>query len=119
MSTAYAEKTDVAEFLGIEVSALPADIERLIARASRLVDRMTLGRIDLTIAEHVAAASEAVCAQVEYWGENNEETEFEGAVRSRAAGKVTTIYAGDGNPRLAPRAYDALLAAGLLYTGVG
>jgi len=115
----YATADQVAEYLAKEASALPADIDRLLARASKMVDTRTLNRIDSTDADHLSAAQEAVCAQIEYWIENNEETEFSGPIRSQMAGKTLTVYAGNGNPRLAPRAKDALLLAGLLYSGVG
>lgn len=111
----YASSAQVAAWLG---TAAPADVERLLSRATELIDEVTRGNIDADSTVHMTAAQAACCAQVEYWGQNREETEFEGQVVWRGIGKISTTYK-DGNPILAPRAYRALLNAGLLYCGVG
>jgi hypothetical protein len=112
--TGYATPTQVAAWLG---DTAPDDVARLILRASELIDAVTMGNIDSDDTAHLAAAQAACCAQVEYWVQNREETEFEGAVKSRGTGKTSVTYATDGNPSLAPRAHRALLMAGLLYCG--
>lgn len=118
MTEAYAQPSEVAEYLGIEESALPADITRLLSRATDLIRPRIQNNYDSTNELHVAAVKKAACAQIEYWQENREGPEFEGSVRSRLAAREMTVYI-NPTPRLAPRAEDALNEECLLYSGVG
>ncbi|MCE5200840.1 MAG: hypothetical protein ABFD54_05720 [Armatimonadota bacterium] len=119
----YATSADITIYTGIAADVLPADIDRLITRASEMMDDITPVSIDPNNAAHLAAAKKAVCAQVEFWLEVGEDRDISGPVEEYTASKVT-IKNGQGSNRiapayLAPRARRALLKAGLLYAGAG
>lgn len=115
---AYASEADLAEYLGVGESQLPDDAERLLERASELVDYLTLGRINTANAEHAEAAKKATCAQVESWLETEEVGEKQGAVKRFTIGRFSMDFGDSGVPTVAPRARRYLLLAGLLYRGV-
>lgn len=117
----YATAEDLAAYTGKDA---PADAQRLLARASELVDYVTRGRVDAAVGAHLEAAKRAVCAICEFWTNAGEPTgALSGQVKSYTAGKVSVTYAagsegsagGQGLPR---RAQQALMAAGLLSAGV-
>lgn len=113
---AYATKADLAAFTGLLETELPADSDRLLQRASELVDVATMGRIDPSVTEQAEAAKNATCAQVEYWLQVGEEMDIFGLKDGIAIGSFRT----DSLPQaLAPRARRYLFLAGLLYRGVG
>ncbi len=94
---------------------LPSQIEKLIKRASELIDYFTLNRIDNTNAEHLQAAQNAVCAQVEYWVNIDESVDIIGPLNKFRIGS----FGIDGKLNvLAPRAKRFLLSQGLLYRGI-
>jgi hypothetical protein len=117
----YATKAELAEYLGIlEADVTPND-ERLIRRASDLVDALTHGRYDPDeVSEYVRGlVTQGVCAQVELFRDRGEEVG--GAVQSYTAGRVSVQF-GAGSNRLAPkrladRARDFFFRAGLLNAG--
>lgn len=115
--SSYATTSDLADYLGIETAALPADAERLLARASEDIDAITRGRIDTDNTTHTDAAQKAACAQVEMFMELGEESSIGSAVVQRTVGRVSETYASGGQSQLAPRAHRALMMAGLLYAG--
>ncbi|MCK9570372.1 hypothetical protein M0R72_15605 [Candidatus Pacearchaeota archaeon] len=123
MSNIYADKYDLADYLGIEVADITASQERQLERASELVDHVTLGNIDTTDADHNEAAAKAVCAQVEYWGQHGEENVSDAAIKEKQFGKTRIVYAdtnksgGTVDPDLCRRAERYLFDAGLLYRG--
>lgn len=110
---AYATKADLARYLGVNESDLPADVERLLERASELIDEATMGRIDVT--KHADVAKLAVCAQYEYWREVDETLDVTGAPESFS---VSDFSMQGRMATLAPRARRHLLLSGLLYRGV-
>lgn len=112
----YATTTDLAEYLFVTEDNLPADAERLLARASELVGSLVKRNYDSTVAAHVEAVKQATCAQVEYWLEVGEV--FDNNVQSETHSKVSTTWFAGGKSELAPRARRFLLDAGLLYAGV-
>lgn len=119
----YATKEDVAEYLHTDEANLPDDVERLLARASELIDGETLRPIKRDKAEHMEAAKNAVCAQIEYWIDEGEDGDIGGPIQGFSLGSLQVQY-GAGRNRvgptyLAPRARRFLLHAGLLYRGVG
>ena len=120
---AYATRDDLAAYVGSGVT-LPddAEVDRLLARASELIDQKALRRIDPGCPAHAAAARQAVCAQVEYWLQHGEDLDVTGPVLSYSIGSMSINY-GVGGPRrvdeLAPRARRHLVLAGLLYRSVG
>ena len=95
-----------------------AETERLIDRASELIDNYTLGRIEDDNPDHIAAANKATCAQIEYWLEQGEGDDMKRPIKQYSASKISVTFV-DGLPtRLAARARQALLQSGLLYCGV-
>lgn len=122
---AYADRTQLAAFVGSSVT-LPANPEqdRLLERASELVDVVTLNRIDPDNEQHLEAAEKATVAQVEYWLNQGEAVSSGGAVGSYSIGNLSISFSGappgigGTMPSLSPRARHFLLMAGLLYRGV-
>lgn len=116
----YADAADVAEYMSVEVAALPADINRLLARASELVDYLTFGNLDVTIAAQATAAQKATCAQVEFWIQAGENSDIGREIRSYSKSKVSIAYGGHPwtEKAISSRARRYLFDAGLLYRGV-
>ncbi len=116
----YATTDDLADYLHVNVSDLPQDVERMLERASEDVDYWTLDRIDTGHTEQAEAAMNATCAQVEMWLEAGEEGDIRGALQSFSLGQWSATFANaDGPPKLANRSWRYLLRTGLLYRGVG
>lgn len=116
---AYATKDDVALYTGRDPSDLPTDIDRMLERASELIDFVTLGRlVDNADTEALEAARKAVCAQVEYWLAAGEEQDITGPVQGVSLGSLRVDYGPMSAKDLAPRAKRHLWLAGLLYRGV-
>ncbi len=120
---AYATSAQLATYLGVEEAALPADVARLLNRASEDIDAAALPNvIDITVTAQATAAQNATCAQVEYWITAGESVSLFEGIRSFSLGKFSMDFAGrDGQgamTRLGPRARQFLLRAGLLYAGV-
>jgi hypothetical protein len=123
---AYATTTELQAYLG--GASLPADAQRLLDRASDLVDYITFGKINVSIAYQEEAAKNATCAQVEYWMTMGEDTDISGSsydsisigtfqmtTSSSNGSKTTSLGSKHG---LAPRAGRILFLAGMAYRGV-
>lgn len=93
-----------------------AEAERLLARASRTVDRAVRAQYPTddngapTIAEVTNALRDATVAQYEQWIEVGEHNDIDGLAGSHIA---VAGYTGGRAPRIAPRAFDVLHLAGL------
>lgn len=122
MALSHASVTDLIGdndsdgYLSQAYSALPDpdDLDRLLRRASELVDHYTYRpyevdddglAVDTEVAE---ALRRATCAQVEQWIEVGEENSVDGL-----AGTARATGPGLRAPALAPRAYQALASIGL------
>lgn len=113
----YATTTQLAEYLG---AAPPVDAARLLLEASRLLDRdfLTAAVYDVDTAglpsnaEVAAAFAEAVCAQVQFWGEVGEETDISGPLQGVSIGSVQLQY-GAGDNRSGPSYYAPKLIRAL------
>lgn len=138
MAIIYAIPQDVADFMGVTLISLPADIVTLIARAQEFLDYVTLNRIydewsnstinaitDPTIED---AMKRATSAQVEYWilTDPNFDIINNGNIVGFSIGNFSMSY---GDPSgggtggntftiLSPRAQRILFLAGLLYRGI-
>jgi len=111
---AYATLTELAEYLGVDEADLPDDAERLLERASEMMDYYTLNKI-----EAGETASKAVCAQVEQWVEVGSEGIVQ--VQGVTIGPFQAQFGAGQNrmlPELANRAKQYLILEGLLYRGV-
>ena len=111
----YADKEQLTMWLGIDdISLLPDNTDKLLSRASRVVDHETMGQIDTTSEKDLEAAQLAVCAQIEYWLDGvGESADINPGVTGYSAGKVSVQFGGS-MPKLAPRARRELWLGGLL-----
>ena len=130
----YATPQNVADYMGIPLVDLPSDINRLIDRATDLVDYCVMNRIrtfylnddkteiaDETTREYV---QKATSSQVEYYinnGEQTDEAQVTG-ISGFAVGNFNMQLGGNTStqilPIVAPRCKRYLFLAGLLYRGV-
>ena len=113
---AYASITELADYLGVQEMDLPDDAERLLERASELIDYYTLGRI-----EAGKIASKAVCMQYEWWSQFDEfnTQQFFSSIQIGPFQASNAGQTGQGGPpELAPRARQVLFLSGYLYAGV-
>jgi len=111
----YAEAADVLAYLDVE--ALPALVTtRLIARANELIKRATRENIDILNADHLEAAKQASCAQIEFWLEMQESFAIQPDVNGFSSGDVRVDFAKIPE-QLAKRARGYLNEWGLLFMG--
>lgn len=124
---AYATTTDLNNWLGTDQET-PTNAERLLDRASELVDEVVVVAYPVddagnpTDAAVTAALRDATCAQVEWWAEVGEEADTAGEIQQVQIGSVQLGF-GAGPNRLAPavvsrRTLRILKTAGLAYRGV-
>lgn len=115
MTVLYATAAEVLAWLDGDPPA--GDLDRLIARASELVDanvraEYSVDDDDLPTDTTVAAAlRDAVCAQIEQWVEVDESNSIDGLAGTQIA---VDGYSGPRAPDLAPRARHLLKVNGLL-----
>jgi len=119
---AYATKSELADYLGVDTGDLPSDdeVERLLDRASELIDHFTLNRIDTEDSDHEEAARKAVCAQYEYWAELGDELGIMAKINSISIGSFSVSGGSEGAKfdQLADRAKQSLDKVGLRFSGV-
>lgn len=121
MTVAYADTTALEAFTG---TTAPADADRLLERASELLDDKVRRAFDVdtvtdlpTDTDIAAALEQACCAQVEHWTEVGEEHDVEGL--HCVAISVGGMTLGHLPPELGPRARRILRTAGLLDAAAG
>lgn len=114
----YATTEQLAEYLHINEGDLPDNAERLLERASELIDYYTLNNIDEENTDHMKSAKKATCAQYEWWAETGDEFGLMGKVSSMSVGSFSYSAARNSLPKLSPRAQHYLFLEGLLYTGI-
>ncbi|MFE0036836.1 hypothetical protein [Streptomyces sp. NPDC059015] len=113
----YATTTQLANYLG---AAPPLDSARLLRQASVLLDTdfllTAIYDVDTaglpTDSEVAQAFADAVCAQVEFWGEVGEETDISGPVQGVSIGSVQLQF-GAGDNRSGPDYYAPKLTRAL------
>lgn len=106
---AYATSAEYLTWTGL--SSAPADIDRLLLRASELLDVTVLVSYGIdtnglpTDTDIAAAMRDACCSQVEFWQEVGESNSIDGL-----AGAQISVggYSGPRAPDLAPRALNVL-----------
>lgn len=117
MTVAHATVAELEDWLG--AGRTVEEPERLLLRASELVDEHVLAAFDVVVATGLAAdpivaggLRDAVCAQVEYWAEVGEDHDIIGlpADTSLSVGFSMSRQP----PVLAQRARRILVGAGLL-----
>lgn len=117
---AYATTTELQAYLG---GTLPPSPQRLLDRASELIDYATFGQIDISIDEQKDAAKLSTCQQVEYWIQVGENIDIDGIkLDSISIGTYQAVYNNDAGSKsfstLAPRARRTLFLSGMLFRGV-
>lgn len=119
---AYATLAELADYLGVQENDLPSDAERILDRASEVVDYITLGRIDESDTEQADAAKKATMAQYEWWSQIGDELGILQQVNQMSIGEFSFGGAGSNSQaqisQISPRAEHYLFLAGLLYRGV-
>lgn len=102
---AYATTTQLANYLG---AAPPLESARLLREATKLLDSLLTSAVyDVddasmpTDAEVAEAFADAVCSQVQFWGEVGEETDISGPLQGVAIGSVQLQF-GAGDNRSGP-----------------
>lgn len=113
----HATKAELAAYLAVAEAALPADADRLLARASELIDTHAFGYYVVdsvtsrAVDTHVLVGlRDATCAQIEWWMQTGDEVEATSRFAYPGIGSLNVRTSGR---RLAPRAQDALRRAGL------
>lgn len=121
---AYATAAEYASYSG---RTAPADIDRLLERASETIDSVVVASYaidsdgDPTDAEIIAALRKATCAQVEWWDEGGDELGVMSQYSSVGVGSLN-LSRGQQAAKpslLAPRAQGHLQTVGLLNRSLG
>jgi hypothetical protein len=120
MAFATAEQLTDYVAAGTEI---PDDADRLLTRASELIDEVTFRRatdawtspLPDPPTEEQAALRDATCAQVEFWLAWGEDHDIEGI---RGPVSLGSLRLDELPMELGPRARRHLSLAGLLYAGV-
>lgn len=120
---AYANTTELADYLGVDEADLSPDAPRLLERASDLIDYITRNKIDVSIVSQEDAARKATCAQYEWWAETGDELGIISQLNSMSIGEFS--FSGGSSQTIqnristiAPRVEQYLFLEGLLYGGV-
>ena len=122
----YATSGDLAEYLQ---DAPPENADRLLIRASELIDRMLFtARYDVDVDGDptdtgvIAALKKATCAQVAWWIETGDEWGLGTAYSSMSIGSVSLSRAqsggGEASSRIGPDVWAALAEGGLTGHGI-
>ena len=130
----YANTTQLADYLGVAAGTLPTDAQRLLGRASELIQYATMDRVPepvdpgavpvdpaaiTDVEAYQIACRKATSAQIEHWLGSGEEADIAGQPKRYTISKLSVDWGDDKPPELAPRARRYLFLAGLLYRGVG
>lgn len=124
---AYASRSDLAAYTGADA---PAQAERLLERASELIDSKVIAPYTVddddmpSDATQRQAFRDATCAQVEWWIETGDEKGVLAAYSSVSIGSLSLSRGSAGSSAmtgeaLAPRARVHLANADLLYGAIG
>lgn len=120
MAAVYATNSDLADFMSVESyqELDPAEIDRLLARASaRVADRVKLQRhmVDLDNPAHAEALRLATCAVIEQWVEVGEANDIDSLGGTQIS---VTGYSGTRAMPWCDRAEHAVNQTELGYRGV-
>lgn len=114
----YTDVIGVSEYMSLDEDDLPNDIDRMIDRASDLIDYYSLNKIDSNNNRQLEVAKKATNAQIEYWLNTNDELNIMHIFQGVTAGGDISINREGKLPELAPRAKRALLLGGLYNRSV-
>jgi hypothetical protein len=104
----------------VEVTELPNEVGRYLARADELIDIAVMNNLDVTNADHMKACNDAVCAQIELWMQlNGDGIAIYGPLQNVTSGDVLMRFDSNmQNGKLSLRAAQYLNSQGLLYRGM-
>ena len=111
----YATLDDLAAYLGVEVANLEPESERLLLRASEIIEYHTLGKSDNVGYLGSTELINGTCAQVEYWMNTGEALDIMGNPSSFSAGSFSMSTK---LPELAPRTRRIIRTTGMLNRSV-
>lgn len=114
----YTTVVGISEYMSVDEEDLPNDINRMIDRASDLIDYYSLGNVDSDNSRHIEVAKKATNAQVEFWLNTNDELNIMHVFQGIQAGGDISIDRDGQLPELAPRARQALVLGGLYNRSV-
>ena len=116
----YAQTSDLAEYLGKDVSELPEGVNFLIKRANEFIGFSMRDNFNKDCEEHVIAAKLAVCAQCNYWIENGVSPDARTDIQSYSLGDLSITYSDveKFSDKLSPASTRYLHSQGLLYKGM-
>ena len=115
---AYATKSDVADYMGVQESSLPDDTDRLIDRADEIIDYL-IG-IEYTETDYTEVLKKASAAQVEYWINMGEDIDIVSLPHNFSIGSFSMGSGSSSQNSMqeySPRTIRYLMTAGLLYAG--
>ena len=121
LTSTYATKEDYANFTMQDIGDAPENIDVLLKRASEKVTALSYRGYSSNNQYHVQAAMMAVCAQVQYWVENNDGNYIEDSdVQSFSFGNISVTNNSNvkSKSQLCSMSMLYLRRAGLLYKGV-
>jgi hypothetical protein len=114
----YATLSDLATYLGVDQSALPATAQRDLDYAEDVIKAHTMNRIDLSNPDHVTAARRATLAQYDMMVSNGGMDMYGMPTQVQIGSFQMAMPQGETLPELSPRARRILFPEGLLYRGV-
>lgn len=111
---------DLASYMGKEVSELPDGIAIVLKRASEVVQVAMRDNYNPNYESHVEAAKLAVCAQAQFWLENDLNPVSSGEISSYSLGELSVTYsdAAKLTNKLCATAFRYLNYKHLLYKGM-
>ena len=112
----YATPDDLRLYLAIPLLDLPSDAQRLLDRASELVEYAIMSK-----SGDEETLKLATCAQVENWMQMSESNAIAGGYNSLEIGSFAVEFSGNGTSggmQLAPRTRMYLNKDRLMYRGV-
>lgn len=118
----YATTQDYADYIGVDISSLPSDIDSKLKKASRIVT-MTISGYDSYNENHIEVTKLATCSQVEFWSLNPDNTLLPNDFTELKLGSFS-IKKGDNVSNVRNKEFlndfarGYLLKAGLLYRGL-
>lgn len=114
----YATTDDLASYLDVSVSSLPANSNNMLKRASELIKRITLNNLNINNPDHMEAVKLATCAQVEYWIELGINPVVINSVSSYNAGSMSVNFNTASIEQISLRSRGYLNDQRLLYRGI-
>jgi len=117
--TVYADSDDFEAYEGIDPETVE-NIDILLEKASRMIDTYTVNKA-ASYEDDYDLLKMATCAQVAFWNETGDALDSMSRMSEFALGSFSFSRGSSGvsgGMMLAPRTYEFLMLAGLMYRGV-